>query len=124
MFRTLSHGSMLVVYYCRRTLSLKEILDRRVPRLFGYFLDSSFQVTFLGVPLHLRNRGIGSFLLLTLLSELKSKNCLRVELDDMSERFNHPHNIYLKCGFQYTNPGMPEMYANPQEIQQWQGRRP
>lgn len=107
---------MMVVYYSRRALTLKSIIDKRTPRLFGYLLESSFQVTFLGVPSHLRNRGIGRLLLLTLAKKLISEDVSLIELDDMSERFNHPQNIYLKCGFQYRIPGMPEMCAEPQTI--------
>ena len=41
--------------------------------------------------------------------EAIDRNCSVITLDDCSDNFNSPHNIYIKCGFQYIVYGEPEM---------------
>lgn len=57
-----------------------------------------------------RYQGFGTRLLLFVLDDLKKCGTTVVELDDMSDNYSKPNNIYLKCGFHYIDVGSgPEM---------------
>jgi len=54
-------------------------------------------------------RGYASLLLNILLEEIPRTDFDTVTLDDCSDLFQHPRNIYLRHGFRYINEGQPEM---------------
>ena len=51
----------------------------------------------------LRGNGIGSHILRYIQAYAGANGYERIELDDMSDRFGQPRNIYLKHGFRYVN---------------------
>ena len=56
-----------------------------------------------------QNKGYGSLLMEYLIDHCKENNIRKIILDDMSDRFNQEHNIYLKFGFKYISNNFPEM---------------
>ena len=57
----------------------------------------------------LRNKGIGSILLNQLIQYAKNNYVKKIVLDDMTDNYRIPNNIYLKHGFQYVDENGPEM---------------
>lgn len=55
------------------------------------------------------NKGHGSILLNFVIGEMKKIQIKNITLDDMSNRYRNPHNIYLKFGFKYLYDFGPEM---------------
>jgi GNAT superfamily N-acetyltransferase len=56
-----------------------------------------------------RNRGFATILLNRIIEYCKINHLQEIFLDDCSDNFNQPNNIYLNCGFVYIEPGSPEM---------------
>jgi len=56
-----------------------------------------------------RNKKYATYLLLYLKQYCKNNNVKIIKLDDCSDKFNHPNNLYLKNGFKYVTYGEPEM---------------
>ena len=56
-----------------------------------------------------RGKGIGSMLLKCLIEYCKQHNICKIVLDDMTDYYRQPNNIYLKHGFKYVNETGPEM---------------
>ena len=72
------------------------------------------------VPPHLRGRGLALIAIKDALKDatrhLDGKKYI-VHVDDMSDRYRHANNIYLKCGFEYTEHGYPEMTVSLSTLQ-------
>ena len=60
--------------------------------------------------------GIGSYLLLTLIAYAKSFNIFTAKLEDMSDGYRTPNNIYEKLGFVYEDDSGPEMIGLVNDI--------
>lgn len=56
-----------------------------------------------------RGNGFASILIKKIIDEAIKLKCNKIELDDASEYFQRPDNIYIKFGFEYINKGQPEM---------------
>ena len=56
-----------------------------------------------------RNMGYGSILLKKIIKYCIENEIREILLDDCTDNFNKPNNIYLKSGFKYINEGEPEM---------------
>lgn len=54
-------------------------------------------------------KGMGTYLLTTVFTEANTEGIYVIKLDDMSDRFGKPHNIYKKLGLEYIEEGYPEM---------------
>ena len=106
-------GDALVVYQdYSGASSISDVLNSDVPRAFGRRIGRVFQLMHLWVPEPHRNRGIGSHLLCTIHNHCANIGVRRIDTDDMSDRFTHPQNVYLKHGFVYRQLGRPEMYVS------------
>jgi GNAT superfamily N-acetyltransferase len=66
-------------------------------------------ITDLYVKHEYRNQSYGTKLLKHAIQLAKECNCESITLDDCSDRFKSPHNIYVKLGFKYIDPNFPEM---------------
>lgn len=60
-------------------------------------------ITGLSINPEYQNKGNGTKLLNFALNDLESLGAARVELDDMSDHYGAPNNIYIKCGFEYID---------------------
>ena len=117
MYHVFKEEKTIAVYYHVRKFTLQQVFDKNIPVVFGkYLTDGSFTIMVLFVPEHKRLRGIGSSLLLKISKECHRDGCQTIEVDDMSNRFAKPHNIYTKLGFRYIKEDGPEMVATPQAI--------
>ena len=103
---------VLVVYQGTAESSISNVLHSDRPRALGRHVGRVFQLMHLWVPETQRHRGIGSHLLRTLYGHCAAVGVRRIDVDDMSERFTHPRNVYLNNGFVYRRSGYPEMYAS------------
>ena len=56
-----------------------------------------------------RNKGFCTLLLQNILLFCNEKHIQTITLDDCTDNFNRPNNVYLKFGFHYINEGEPEM---------------
>ena len=54
-------------------------------------------------------RGLATFLLQYLFTWARQRGYNTLQLDDCSDLFGHPNNLYLKLGFRYIVAGQPEM---------------
>lgn len=59
-----------------------------------------------------QGKGYGTRLMEEFLKDAKKKGMRRVLVDDMSDRYRKPHNIYINFGFQYLKESGPEMLKN------------
>lgn len=66
-------------------------------------------LTALFVSQKYRKQGYATLLMKYFIQIIKNKHIYKIHLDDMSEKFRHCDNIYLKFGFKYTNKTGPEM---------------
>ena len=74
-------------------------------------------IKWIHVQENMRNRGIGTCLLLEAAYEAMSKGCRTITLDDVSDGHRTSANIYLRCGFLYDDPdGGPEMTGRSASI--------
>lgn len=92
------------------------IKDRKVGKGVCFIVDrSTLMLQGLHVVPELRGNGIGSHILAHIQAYAVANGYECIELDDMSDRFGHPRNIYLKHGFRYINlEDGPEMEWNAQ----------
>lgn len=74
-----------------------------------YYSNNYIILGSLYVDRKLRNKGIGSILLDQLVQYAKNNHVNKIVLDDMTDNYRQPNNIYLKHGFQYVNKDGPEM---------------
>ena len=66
-------------------------------------------ITDLYVKHEYRNQSYGTKLLKHVIQIARERNCESIILDDCSDRFKMPHNIYVICGFKYIDDNFPEM---------------
>ena len=61
--------------------------------------------------INFEQKGYGSILLNEVIDTLKKKysSIRTIELDDMTDRYRQPNNIYVKFGFTYVSDHGPEM---------------
>lgn len=90
--------------------------DKDLPRIIGYTHDRVSYVSYFDVPGQEQNMGIGTQLIREFALRLQETGCVRIDLDDMSARFRHPRNIYLKCGFVYCDSTSTMMSASPDTV--------
>ena len=74
-----------------------------------YYGSKTIMLGSLYVDPKLRNKGIGSILLNQLIQYAKKNQVKQIVLDDMTDNYRMPNNIYLKHGFRYVNIDGPEM---------------
>jgi GNAT superfamily N-acetyltransferase len=67
-------------------------------------------VTYLYVPTVYRGKGIGTQLMVHLINWCRTRSSIRyITLDDCSDNFKNPSNIYVKLGFVYIPDNDNEM---------------
>ena len=79
--------------------------------LQAYYDDKEQQVNISDVCTTKEFRGMGyaTLLLKHMVALAELKGYKTITLDDCSDLFMQPNNIYLKLGFQYVNANQPEM---------------
>lgn len=77
--------------------------------LHAIVIDNDCHIISININNIYQNKGNGTTLLYNLIKYCKNNNIKTIFLDDMSDRFNQQHNIYLKFGFTYIEYGFPEM---------------
>ena len=92
-------------------LSIDEPRHKNCSVLKAYYMDEdmSVSVTSLHTFEGYRDKGYATILLNWLFLEVKSKGCKTITLDDCTDLFRKPNNIYLVNGFKYIEEGYPEM---------------
>ena len=60
--------------------------------------------------------GIGTYLLLTVIAYAKSFSIFTTKLEDMSDKYRTPNNIYEKLGYVYEDDSGPEMIGLVNDI--------
>lgn len=75
-----------------------------------YILNHEYQnATVIFFEVKEQCKGYGSLLMAEFLKDAKAKNMRRILVDDMSDRYRQPNNIYKKFGFWYLKDSGPEM---------------
>ena len=83
----------------------------------GKCRDGVFELMALRVSDAYQNIGIGSEILRYIADWCMRREIQRIELYDMSKRYNAAHNIYVRSGFAYASPMDRDMYATPAAVQ-------
>lgn len=86
--------------------------DDRV-RGYIYFIVNEPQMTIMSFYCRDRGIGIGDVLLRHSIRYANDINIDEIVLDDMSDRYRQPHNIYTKHHFMYLDVSGPEMHLVP-----------
>jgi N-acetylglutamate synthase-like GNAT family acetyltransferase len=68
-------------------------------------------VSCINVNPNMRGKGFAYYLFLKMIEYLKQININTVTLDDDSDRYKQPNNLYIKLGFKYVSNSGPEMYG-------------
>jgi len=117
MIHILWESEYLIVYEHTHALAtIESILKANIPRAYGVNDDRVFWLMTLYVPSDMRHRGVGRNLMLHIATECISTGCRRINLDDMSDRYNQDDNIYVNMGFTYRPCYTPEMYCSPHTV--------
>jgi len=80
-----------------------------IASLTCYYSSNVLNITDLYVKHEYRNQLYGSKLLEQAILVAKERKYESIILDDCSDRFKLPHNIYIKFGFTYIDNNFPEM---------------
>ena len=95
-------------------LSIDEPQKKTCSVLKAYYDDEDMSVSL--TSLHTfedyRGKGYATVLLNWLFDEVKSKGYKTINVDDCTDLFRKPNNIYLVNGFKYIEEGYPEMIKN------------
>jgi len=86
------------------------ICDKKsIGLLHGIINEDNCNINVLNVKNEFQNNGLGSMLIQELINYCSNNDIKNITLDDMSDRFNQSHNIYMKFNFKYIMKGFPEM---------------
>jgi GNAT superfamily N-acetyltransferase len=112
-------GNIVLYYISTRLLDSTEYDMTTLP-MVG-FIDTMFnskhsQLEICYLRSNVRHKGIGTLLLYIALLQAREAGLKHVILDDDSDNYRKPNNIYLKLGFKYAEEYGPEMYGNIEEI--------
>jgi len=80
---------------------LGRVTDRRIAYINHIYVHPQY-----------RNKGFGTKLIHEFLENLIKLGVVHVLLDDFSDNYRKPNNIYYKIGFKYISKNGAEMYAN------------
>jgi GNAT superfamily N-acetyltransferase len=93
-------------------LSINEPGHKNCSVLEAYYMvdeDMPVSITSLYTFEGYRGKGYATVLLNWLFDEVKSKGYKTINVDDCTDLFRKPNNIYLVNGFKYIEEGYPEM---------------
>ena len=92
-------------------LSINEPRHKKCSVLKAYTDDEDMSVNITGLYTFeaYRGKGYATTLLNWLFDNLKSKGYNTIKVDDCTDLFRKPNNIYLVNGFKYIEEGYPEM---------------
>ena len=99
-----------VIYGCTTKInSINTVLSQDIPRIYGIQKNNIFFIMHFYVPISIRGKGLGTQLLVKIIEICKKNGCRRIDVDDMTDNFRKPNNIYIKNGFVYSvsNPFTP-----------------
>lgn len=100
-----------VIYGCTTKInSISTVLSQDIPRIYGIQKNNIFFIMHFYVPISIRGKGLGTQLLVKIIEICKKNGCRRIDVDDMTDNFRKPNNIYIKNGFVYSSIDGPEMY--------------
>ena len=110
-----------VVYYMNggKELSIQELKQfyKNIP---GYilvvFLPEERNMIINNIESSQTGKEYGTHLFVHACNEAKKRGITTVTLDDCSDRYRQPHNIYTKLGMKYDEDGGPEMTGKVEEI--------
>lgn len=71
--------------------------------------DKEIIIKYLKIEKKFRGNKYGIYLLDYVIKKSKKENIKRILLDDMSDKYRKPNNIYIKKKFKYVNNYGPEM---------------
>ena len=107
----------VVYYFSNKELSIQEL------KLYYKQLPSVIQVVYnnqmdiIDVHSSIKHKGYATALLVYASKEAIKKGISIITLDDCSDNWNKPHNIYIKIGFEYIDSSSgPEMKGNAECI--------
>jgi GNAT superfamily N-acetyltransferase len=97
-------------------LSINEPRYKKCSILKAYTNDEDMSVIITGLHTFegYRGKGYATVLLNWLFDEVKSKGYKTINVDDFTDLFRKPNNIYLLNGFKYIEEGYPEMIKHLQ----------
>jgi len=103
-----------VYYIASKKLDLSDLATnyKDIKGIIEVVFDDVMTIT------HMRSKvkGYGTVLFLYACEEAKKRNIELVELDDCSDRYRKPHNIYIKLGMNYIDDYGPEMIGCIRDI--------
>lgn len=77
--------------------------------IIWYVENSECNILYMEIYNSHKGKGFGSKLLKYVIDACTKKNVKLIKLDDCSENYLKPNNIYIKHNFQYINKPYPEM---------------
>jgi hypothetical protein len=105
------HKYIFTMHDCKENTSsvMKESEIKGHIVFFVNFEDLNCIIT--NFNINFEHRGYGTILLNEVIDKLKKKysSIRTIELDDMTDRYRQPNNIYVKFGFTYVSDHGPEM---------------
>ena len=107
-----------MIYYIGETrLSLYEFQHRHPDEPLPAYVSTVFDLnektmTVTWIHSSIPNKGYGTTLMGEVAIAAKLAGVETILLDDMSDRYRKPHNIYTKLGLKYENNEGPEMIGN------------
>ena len=94
----------------RLNLSILDGLNEVVSCLRGVYTEENILIiTCVFTEIAHRNKGYATALLKRAVWEAKRNGIQAIKLDDCTDNFRQPENIYLQNGFSYDTAGFPEM---------------
>lgn len=107
--------TMAVIYYLsdeKEPMAITEFQQSPVPayiEVLWNFQEDTMAVISLNVHPDYQGKGFGSFLMILASTEAEKVGLRKISLDDDSDLYRHPNNIYLRLGLEYVTDDGPEM---------------
>ena len=110
-----------ILYYVGpEALSRSEVQDRA--NTFPAFCEVSYDRENHNVMtvawLNSNEKGLGTLLLVTAALEAMRSGISDIQLDDDSDNFGQPNNIYRRVGMKYIEDGFPEMVGSTRAVKE------
>lgn len=110
MYMIKEKEAYLIYQHTTKIDDILTVLTHDISIIYGTKKNRTFFLMHLYVPITMRGKGFGTQLLLEMIEICRINGCRRIDVDDMSDNFRKPNNIYIKNGFVYRNTTGPEMY--------------
>ena len=119
LFNLVSIGDRLIFYVSEKELTDETLVDNCVAWIETVLFEEENElcITWLKTNDEYRGNGIASLLIIAAATYYQQEyGCIKVTLDDFSDRSFIENNIYTSLGFEYINKKEPEMIGQSHKI--------